>query len=71
MNNLHLDWKIYILNTFALLFSFSNFELILKIFVLIASLIYSCMKIYEWIEDRIKKHKDGSNNITENTDSPS
>ena len=41
------DLKIYLLNSVALVISFSNVEMILKIFLLLVSIGYTSMKWYE------------------------
>ena len=41
------DLKIYLLNSFALVVSFSNIEMILKILLLLISIGYTSMKWYE------------------------
>ena len=41
------DLKIYLLNSFALVISFSNIEMLLKILLLIVSIGYTSMKWYE------------------------
>ena len=41
------DLKIYLLNSFALVVSFSNIEMVLKILLLVVSIGYTSMKWYE------------------------
>ena len=41
------DLKIYLLNSFALVISFSNIEMVLKILLLTVSIGYTSMKWYE------------------------
>ena len=41
------DLKIYLLNSFALVVSFSNIEMILKILLLVVSIGYTSMKWYD------------------------
>ena len=41
------DLKIYLLNSFALVVSFSNIEMILKILLLLISIGYTSMKWYD------------------------
>ena len=41
------DLKIYLLNSFALVISFSNIEMILKILLLVVSIGYTSMKWYD------------------------
>ena len=41
------DLKIYLLNSFALVISFSNIEMLLKILLLVVSIGYTSMKWYE------------------------
>lgn len=52
--------KIYILNALTLVMSFTNLEITLKIVLLIISIIYTSMKIYDWINNKIKG-KDANN----------
>lgn len=40
------DFKIYLLNSIALVISFSEIEEILKIILLIASIVYTAQRIY-------------------------
>jgi hypothetical protein len=51
------EWRMYILNIITLLLSFSNkVENTLKIVLLIVSIIYTCMKIADYIKTkRIKE----------------
>ena len=41
------DLKIYLLNSFAIVVSFSNIEMVLKILLLVVSIGYTSMKWYE------------------------
>jgi hypothetical protein len=41
------DLKIYLLNSFALVISFSNIEMVLKILLLLVSIGYTSMKWYD------------------------
>jgi hypothetical protein len=41
------DLKIYLLNSFTLVISFSNIEMVLKILLLVVSIGYTSMKWYE------------------------
>ena len=41
------DLKIYLLNSFALVISFSNIEMVLKILLLTVSIGYTSMKWYD------------------------
>ena len=41
------DLKIYLLNSFALVISFSNIEMVLKILLLVVSIGYTSMKWYD------------------------
>ncbi len=44
--------KIYLLNTSVFIITFSNVEASLKIFLLIVSIIYTCIKIIDWFKKR-------------------
>ena len=52
--------RVYILNALTLIMSFTNLEVILKIILLIISIIYTSMKIYDWVLTKLNK-KDGNN----------
>ena len=39
--------KLYMLNSLALLITFTNVENILKLMLLVLSIVYTCVKIYE------------------------
>ena len=64
------DVKLTILNGFTLAISFSNMENFLKIFLLLISIIYTCMKTYEFYTTKIKK-QDGSDKHKQDTDTTS
>lgn len=53
--------KLYCLNTLTILLSFTNLESILKIILLCISIIYTTMKIVDWVNFKIK-NKDADNN---------
>ncbi len=52
--------RVYILNALTLIMSFTNLEVILKIVLLIISIIYTSMKIYDWINIKLKNRYDYS-----------
>lgn len=52
--------RVYILNALTLIMSFTNLEVILKIVLLIISIIYTSMKIYDWINIKLKNKYDYS-----------
>lgn len=58
------DVKLTILNSTALLLSFSNIENILKIILLVISIVYTLFKSIDFYKTKIKK-QNGSNNNTE------
>jgi hypothetical protein len=49
------DWKMYGLNSLVMFLSFTNIEAILKIVLLLASIVYTIMKIVELYKDKKKK----------------
>jgi len=51
------DIKLTILNSFSLLASFSNIESSLKIVLLLASIVYTIMKIAEIIKNKKDENK--------------
>lgn len=50
--------RVYILNTLTLIISFTNLEVILKIMLLIMSIVYTSMKIYDWINIKLNNKYD-------------
>jgi hypothetical protein len=52
------DFKLYALNTSAMVLSFTNIEEVLKLILLTASIIYTVMKI---VEMKTKKSKNENN----------
>jgi hypothetical protein len=52
--------RLYILNALTIYLSFTNLETTLKILLLLISIVYTGMKIYDWILIRLNK-KDGNN----------
>ena len=53
--------RVYSLNALTLIMSFTNLEDTLKILLLIISIIYTSMKIYDWLIIKIKgKNADNS-----------
>jgi hypothetical protein len=53
--------RVYALNTLTLIMSFTNLEDKLKILLLIISIIYTSMKIYDWSINKIKGNKNADN----------
>lgn len=53
--------RLYILNALTIYLSFTNLETTLKIMLLLISIIYTGMKIVDWVLIKIKK-KDADNN---------
>jgi hypothetical protein len=53
--------RLYILNALTIYLSFTNLETTLKIMLLLISIIYTGMKITDWVLIKIKK-KDADNN---------
>ena len=51
------DIKLTILNSFSLLASFSNIESSLKIILLLASIVYTIMKIHEIFKNKSNENK--------------
>jgi hypothetical protein len=51
------DFKIYALNSIAMVVSFSNVEAILKIFLLLVSIVYTIMKTIELINNKKNDNK--------------
>jgi hypothetical protein len=59
--------RVYLLNTLTLMMSFTNLEAKLKIMLLLISIIYTSMKIWDWVQIRInKKDEDNSKKNTQN-----
>lgn len=53
--------KLYGLNALTIYLSFTNLETTLKILLLIISIIYTSMKIYDWVLTKAKcKNEDNS-----------
>ena len=50
--------KLYILNTGVFLISLSKIEASLKVVLLLFSIAYTGMKIYDWIKNRKNGNKD-------------
>ena len=53
--------RVYSLNALTLIMSFTNLEDILKILLLLISIIYTSMKIYDWLNIKLKKNKNEDN----------
>ena len=59
--------RVYLLNTLTLMMSFTNLEAKLKIMLLLISIIYTSMKIWDWVQIRINgKDEDNSKKNTQN-----
>ena len=50
--------RVYMLNALTLVMSFTNLEIVLKIILLIISIVYTSMKIYDWINIKLKNKND-------------
>lgn len=48
----HDSTKLYILNSLAIALSFTNLESTLKIVLLCMSIVYTAMKIFDWIKSK-------------------
>ena len=58
--------RVYLLNALALMISFTNLEAKLKIMLLLISIIYTSMKIWDWVQIRINgKDEDNSKKNTQ------
>ena len=58
--------RVYLLNTITLIMSLTNLEAKLKILLLLISIIYTSMKIYDWLIIKLnKKNADNSKEITQ------
>jgi len=59
--------RVYSLNALTLLISLTNLEASLKILLLIISIVYTSMKIYDWLIIKLKgnKNADNSKEITQ------
>jgi len=53
--------RVYTLNALTLLMSLTHLEATLKIMLLVISIVFTSMKIYDWIKLNIK-NKDANNN---------
>lgn len=49
--------RVFILNTITLIMSVTNLEENLKILLLVISIVYTLMKIYDWVMAQIKGKK--------------
>jgi len=54
--------RVYTLNALTLIISLTNLEASLKILLLIISIVYTSMKIYDWLIFKIKGNKNADNN---------
>lgn len=59
--------RVYTLNAITLIMSLTNLEASLKILLLIISITYTSMKIYDWLIIKLKgnKNADNSKEITQ------
>ncbi len=55
--------RLYVLNALTIYLSFTNLETTLKILLLLISIVYTSMKIYDWV--LIKLNKKDANNSKE------
>jgi hypothetical protein len=46
--------RLYALNVLTIYLSFTNLETILKILLLLISIVYTSMKIYDWLVFKLK-----------------
>ena len=53
--------RVYTLNALTLIMSLTNLEASLKILLLIISIVYTSMKIYDWLIIKLKKNKNADN----------
>jgi hypothetical protein len=54
--------RVYSLNAITLIMSLTNLEASLKILLLIISIVYTSMKIYDWLIIKLKGNKNADNN---------
>jgi hypothetical protein len=54
--------RVYTLNALTLIISLTNLEASLKILLLIISIVYTSMKIYDWLIIKLKGNKNADNN---------
>jgi len=55
------SWRVYFLNALTLMMSFTDLEAKLKVMLLLISIIYTSMKIWDWVQIRInRKDEDNS-----------
>jgi hypothetical protein len=54
--------RVYTLNALTLIMSLTNLEASLKILLLIISIVYTSMKIYDWLIIKLKGNKNADNN---------
>jgi len=47
--------RVYTLNILTLMISFTNLEAILKVLLLVISIIYTSMKIFDWVLNKREK----------------
>jgi len=53
--------RVYTLNAITLIVSLTNLEATLKILLLIISIVYTSMKIYDWLIIKLKGNKNADN----------
>ena len=53
--------RVYTLNALTLIISLTNLEASLKILLLIISIVYTSMKIYDWLIIKLKGNKNADN----------
>jgi len=53
--------RVYSLNALTLIMSLTNLEASLKILLLIISIVYTSMKIFDWLIIKIKGNKNADN----------
>jgi hypothetical protein len=58
------SFRVYSLNILTLIISFTDLEAILKIILLLISIIYTSMKIYDWAIIKIKGTNANNNKET-------
>lgn len=56
--------RVYTLNALTIIMSFTNLEASLKILLLVISIIYTLMKISDWIISKIKTKNENNNKET-------
>lgn len=49
------SFRVFALNILTLMISFTNLEAILKVVLLLISIIYTSMKIFDWVSNKRKE----------------